>query len=164
MGILIKNQRSLLILFHPSVIYLLHHSVSSKPGTKHTLQRERTSSSRMICCTDVHCASLKPRLHFCDWVGHESRPREPWSSKTCKISCVQIRCQCWRCIQCTATVRPRILYCVKWLSGSERWLCSWLRLLKGDAWVVYKTSIVYFFSLNSLRKRVKHEWRQVKVS
>ena len=29
--------------------------------------------------------------------------------------------------------------------------------------MVYRTSIVYFFSLNSLRKRVKHEWRQLKV-
>ena len=128
MGVLIKYQRSLLILFHTSVIYLLHHSFSSKPGNKHTLRRERASSSRMNCCTDVHCPPLKPRLHFSDWVGHESRPREPWSLKTAKMNCVQIRYQRWRCIQCTATVRPRILYCVKWLSGSERWLRSWLRL------------------------------------
>ena len=38
------------------------------------------------------------------------------------------------------------------------------RILKGETWIVYRTSIVYFFSLNSLRKRVKHEWRQLKVS
>ena len=56
---------------------------------------------------------------------------------------------------------------------SERWLRSWLRLhsifnahiiLKRETWVVYRTSKVYLFSLNSLRKRVKHEWRQSKVS
>ena len=30
--------------------------------------------------------------------------------------------------------------------------------------MVYRTSIVYLFSLNSLRNRVKHEWRQWMVS
>ena len=59
------------------------------------------------------------------------------------------------------------------ISGSERWRHSFLRLdsnfnerrnLKGETWLVNRTSIVYFFSLNSLRKSVKHKWRQLKVS
>ena len=36
--------------------------------------------------------------------------------------------------------------------------------LKGETWAVYRTSIVYFFSLKSLRKRGQHEWRQLNVS
>ena len=38
------------------------------------------------------------------------------------------------------------------------------RILKGETWVVYRISIVYSFSLNSPRKSVKHQWRQLKVS
>ena len=56
---------------------------------------------------------------------------------------------------------------------SEQWLRYWLRLdskinlrniLKGQTWVVYRTSIVYFFSLNSLLKLVKNEWSQLEMS
>ena len=56
---------------------------------------------------------------------------------------------------------------------SEQWLRYWLRLdskfnlcniLKGQTWFVYRTSIVYFFSLNSLLKLVKNEWSQLEVS
>ena len=56
---------------------------------------------------------------------------------------------------------------------SEQFLRYWLRLdskfnlcniLKGQTWFVYRTSIVYFFSLNSLLKLVKNEWSQLEVS
>ena len=72
-------------------------------------------------------------------------------------------------------VTARTLALLRKVAFWQRTMASffWLRLhykfnerkmLKGETWVVYRTSIVYFFSLNSLRKRVKHEWRQLKVS
>ena len=39
-----------------------------------------------------------------------------------------------------------------------------VEFLKGETWAVYRTSIVSFFSLKSLRKRGQHEWRQLNVS
>ena len=74
----------------------------------------------------------------------------------------------------TATVWWCVLYCgSSFLQGTMVWFRSRRRLhskfnerkiVKGETWVIYRTSIVYFFSLNSLRKRVKHEWRKLKVS
>ena len=90
------------------------------------------------------------------------------------MSCVQIRCLRW--LLSVPGLRLRLVAArtlLRWFFGSERWLRFWRRLhskfnerriMKGETWVVYRTSIVYFFSLYSLRKRVKHEWRQLKVS
>ena len=89
--------------------------------------------------------------------GVMSSVLKQWSSKPCKIGCVQIQCLRWCCILFTAAVFPRVFYCVKWPVGSERWLRYLLHLdfefnesrsLKEEILVVYRISRGNLFSQN----------------
>ena len=75
---MIKHQRSLMNVFCPSVIHLLHRFLPSKPETKRTsttrayIEYIVTEGTTALICT-LRSSQVKwPRLYFSYWSCHES--------------------------------------------------------------------------------------------
>ena len=95
------------------------------------------------------------------------------------MSCVQIRCLRWLSYSvdkdwdCECATARTLLCEVAFLAANDGFVLGFVFIPNStnvefskekSTWVVYRTKLVYFFSLNSLRKRVTHKWRPLNVS